>query len=45
MSPKDETSSVFYREAVIAGHGDPAAETMRHFNLSRDYIVRLFNET
>jgi hypothetical protein len=23
----------------------PAAETMRHFNLSRDYIVRLLNET
>jgi hypothetical protein len=28
----------------MAGHDDPAAETMRHFNLSRDYIVGLLNE-
>jgi hypothetical protein len=35
----------FYRDAVIAGHNEPAAETRRHFNLSRDYIVRLLNET
>jgi hypothetical protein len=45
MSPKDEDFIRFYRDAVIAGHDDPAAETMRHFNLSRDYIVRLLNET
>jgi hypothetical protein len=29
----------------IAGHDGPAAETMRDFNLSRGYIVRLLNET
>jgi hypothetical protein len=40
MSPKDEDFIRFYRDAVIAGHNEPAAETMRHFNLSRDYIVR-----
>jgi hypothetical protein len=45
MSPKNEDFIRFYRDAVIAGHDDPAAETMRHFNLSRDYIVRLLNET
>jgi hypothetical protein len=45
MTPKDEDFIRFYRDAVIAGHDDPAAETMRHFNLSRDYIVRLLNET
>lgn len=45
MSPKEEDFIRFYRDAVIAGHDDPAAETMRHFNLSRDYIVRLLNET
>jgi hypothetical protein len=45
MSPKDEDFIRFYRDAVIAGHNEPAAETMRHFNLSRDYIVRLLNET
>jgi hypothetical protein len=45
MSPKDEDFIRFYRDAVIAGHDDPAAETMCHFNLSRDYIVRLLNET
>ena len=45
MSPKDEDFIRFYRDAVIAGHDGPAAETMRHFNLSRDYIVRLINET
>jgi hypothetical protein len=44
MSPKEEDFIRFYRDAVIAGHDDPAAETMRHFNLSRDYIVRLLNE-
>jgi hypothetical protein len=43
--PKEEDFIRFYRDAVIAGHDDPAAETMRHFNLSRDYIVRLLNET
>ena len=45
ISPKDEDFVRFYRDAVIAGHDDPAAETMCHFNLSRDYIVRLLNET
>jgi hypothetical protein len=45
MSPTDEDFIRFYRDAVIAGHDDPAAETMRHFNLSRDFIVRLLNET
>jgi hypothetical protein len=45
MSPKDEEFIRFYRDAVIAGHNEPAAETMRHFNLSRDYIVRLLNES
>ena len=34
----------FYRDAVIAGHEAPAAETMRHFNLSKNYTVRLLNE-
>jgi hypothetical protein len=34
----------FYRDAVIAGHEVPAAETMRHFNLSQNYTVRLLNE-
>jgi hypothetical protein len=45
MSPQHEDFIRFYRDAVIAGHDDPAAETMRHFNLSRDCIVRLLNET
>jgi hypothetical protein len=45
MSPKEEDFIRFYRDAVIAGHDGAAAETMRHFNLSRDYIVRLLNET
>jgi hypothetical protein len=45
MSPKEEDFIRFYRDAVIAGHNEPAAETMRHFNLSRDYVVRLLNET
>ena len=44
MSPKEEDFIRFYRDAVIAGHADPAAETMRHF-FSRDYIVRLLNKT
>jgi hypothetical protein len=44
MNPKDEDFICFYRDAVIAGHDDPAAETMRRFNLSRDYTVRLLNE-
>jgi len=34
MNPKDEDFICFYRDAVIAGHDDPAAETMRRFNLS-----------
>ena len=45
MGAKDENFIRFYRDAVIAGHDGPAAETMRHFDLSRDYIVRLINET
>ncbi len=45
MMNKDEDCICFYRDAVIAGHDDPAAETMRRFNLSRDYTVRLLNET
>jgi hypothetical protein len=45
MSPSEEDFIRFYRDAVIAGHDGPAAETMRRFNLSRDYIVRLLNET
>jgi hypothetical protein len=44
MNPKDDDFICFYRDAVIAGHDDPAAETMRRFNLSRDYTVRLLNE-
>jgi hypothetical protein len=44
MSPKEADFICFYREAIIAGHDDPAAETMRRFNLSRDYTVRLPNE-
>src|SRR5262245_65306224 len=32
MSPKDEDFIRFYRDAVIAGHNEPAAETMRHFD-------------
>jgi hypothetical protein len=45
MNPKDEEFVRFYRDAVIAGHDTPATETMHHFNLSRDYVVRLLNET
>ena len=45
MSPKEEDFIRFYREAVVAGRDAPAAETMRRFNLSRDYTVRLLNET
>ena len=41
---KDEDCISFYRDAVMAGHDDPAAETMRRFHLSRDYAVRLLNE-
>jgi hypothetical protein len=41
---KDEDYICFYRDAVIAGHDAPAAETMRRFNLTRDYTVRLLNE-
>jgi hypothetical protein len=41
---KDEDCIRFYRDAVTAGHDDPAAETMRRFNLSRDYTIRLLNE-
>ena len=41
---KDEDCICFYRDVVIAGHDDPAAVTMRRFNLSRDYTVRLLNE-
>jgi hypothetical protein len=37
MNPKDEDFICFYRDAVIAGHGDPAAETMHD-------TVRLLNE-
>jgi hypothetical protein len=44
MNPKDDDLICFYRDAVIAGHDDPAAETMRRFKLSRDYTVRLLNE-
>ena len=43
MNPQHEDFICFYREAVIAGHDAPAAETMRRFNLSRDYTVRLLN--
>ena len=45
MSSEDEDAIRFYRDAVIAGHDAPAAEMMRRFNLSRDYTVRLLNET
>ena len=38
---KDEDYICFYRDAVIAGHDAPAAETTRRFNHSRDYTVRL----
>jgi hypothetical protein len=44
LNPKAEDFICFYRDAVIAGHDAPAAETMRCFNLSRDYTVRLLNE-
>jgi hypothetical protein len=44
MNQRDGDFICFYRDAVIAGHDDPAAETMRHFNLSRDYTIRLLNE-
>ena len=44
MKPKDEDFIRFYRDAVIAGHDDPAAETMRRFNLSPDHIVWALNE-
>ena len=41
---KDEDYICFYRNEVIAGHDAPAAETMRRFNLTHDYTVRLLNE-
>jgi hypothetical protein len=42
---KRRTDRTFLRHPIpFAGHDEPAAETMRHFNLSRDYIVRLLNE-
>jgi hypothetical protein len=41
MMKEDADCICFYRDAVIAGHDEPAAETMRRFNLSRDYTVRL----
>jgi hypothetical protein len=44
MTPKEEDFICFYRDAVIAGHDNPAAQTMRRFNLSRDYTVRLLNQ-
>ena len=44
MNQKDEDIICFYRDAVIDGHDNPAAETMRRFNLSRNYTVRLLNE-
>ena len=44
MERKDEDFICFYRDAVIAGHDYPAAETMRRFNLSHDLIVRVLNE-
>jgi hypothetical protein len=44
MTPKEEDFICFYREAVITGHDNPAAQTMRRFNLSRDYTVRLLNQ-
>jgi hypothetical protein len=44
MMKEDADCICFYRDAVIAGHDEPAAETMRRFNLSRDYTVRLLNE-
>jgi hypothetical protein len=40
MSPKEEDFIRFYRDAVIVGDDGP-----RHFNHSRDYVVRLLNET
>jgi hypothetical protein len=44
LERKDEDFICFYRDAVIAGHDYPAAETMRRFNLSHDLIVRVLNE-
>jgi len=41
---KDADCIRFYRDAVMAGHDLPAAETMRRFHLSRDYTIRLLNE-
>lgn len=41
---KDEDCIRFYRDAVMAGHDAPAAETMHRFTLSRTYTVRLLNE-
>jgi hypothetical protein len=34
----------FLSRCSYRGHDDPAAETMRRFNLSRDYTIRLLNE-
>ena len=44
MMKEDADCICFYRDAVMSGHDEPAAETMRRFNLSRDYTVRLLNE-
>ena len=44
MTSKEEDFICFYRDAVVAGHDNPAAQTMRRFNLSRDYTVRLLNQ-
>ena len=40
-----KTSSVSIATQSSPVTTSPAAETMRHFNLSRYYIVRLLNET
>ena len=46
---KDEDYICFYRNAVIAGHHAPAAETMRRFNRSaaerrhHDAMVRIIS--
>jgi hypothetical protein len=42
--PKDEDFICFYRTQSSPVTTRPR-RTMRHFNLSRDYIVRMLNET
>ena len=42
---KDEDCVCFYRDAVIAGHDDPAAVTMRRFKVIIRFVCERGNRT